>query len=142
MSEELGVVEQFQPTVTSPCADNTCTSGRENYKSTGALSHVVLLPHKDIWKLAYPCECCLTIGCRLVHRAAQSFKVQWAEVSWQQVVAQVVVTGRAMILVVIDISAGLPLRTISTGNQNVDVQSNSNKTSSSCTYTYLGRFQV
>ena len=38
-SEELGVVEQFQPTVTSPCAGHTFTSGREKYRSTGALLH-------------------------------------------------------------------------------------------------------
>ena len=43
------------------------------------------------------------IDCRLVRRAAQSFEVQWAEVLRHQVVAQVGVTGRAMVLVVIDI---------------------------------------
>ena len=44
-SEELGVVEQFQPTVTSPCAGSTYTSGREDHGFASA-TFKKLLPLK------------------------------------------------------------------------------------------------
>lgn len=36
-------------------------------------------------------------------------KVCWTEVLWQQVVAEVRMTGRAMVLVVVHVCTGLPL---------------------------------
>ena len=67
------------------------------------------------------------VSCRLICRAAQSSKVQWAEVLRHQLVAQVLVTGGAVILVIIDIRAGLPLLTNSTNPQSPAVKLQQNE---------------
>ena len=82
-----------------------------------------LLPGPQLWLKCnicsdiHPCEDSLLVACRLICRGGQPPEVRWTEVLWQQVVAEVRVTGRTMIPVIVHVCAGLPLHMPTTHSQ-------------------------